>query len=225
MTDRILKALGAMDELEGLRLVAEASEFMNAVHAVTGVATYAGSLEVLKANAGLCREVLVATERPAAESLGTVLAWKADAARVPELTARVSTLEEEGRTRDVDSLIKMGLETGAPTDLNPHAGKLTPALAKHFRDELKLNAQQLESCLKAKGREIPMPMKQGKSDVTNVTNTAGRVVDEQGRTYEQIPTTERAAKKKSDPDLFNALREDWIAAGKPQQADAAPAAN
>jgi hypothetical protein len=223
MTDRVIKALGANDEFEALRLVTEASEFMQAVHAVTGVTTYAESLSALKLNADLTKQVLATTEKPAAEALGVILAWKSDAAKVPELNARVSTLEEEGRTRDVDALIKMGLETGAPSDLNPHAGKLTKPQAEYLRDTLKLNAQQLESYLKTKGREIPVPAKQGKAELTAPTNTAGRVVDEQGRTYEQMPSTDRVAKKKADPDLFNMLRDDWIAAGKPAQQESAPA--
>jgi hypothetical protein len=223
MTDRVIKALGASDEFEALRLVTEASEFMQAVHAVTGVTTYAESLSALKLNADLTKQVLATTEKPAAEALGVILAWKSDASKVPDLNARVSTLEEEGRTRDVDALIKMGLETGAPSDLNPHAGKLTKPQAEYLRDTLKLNAQQLESYLKTKGREIPVPAKQGKTELSNATNVSGRVCDQQGRTYEQIPTPERAGLKKTDADLFNALREDWIAAGKPEQAAAAPA--
>jgi hypothetical protein len=223
MTDRILKALGATDELEALRLVAEASDFMQSVHAITGVSTYAASLEALKAHAALCREVVAATEKPSAEALGVVLAWKSDAAKVPDLNARVATLEEEGRTRDVDALIAKALDTGAPSDLNPHAGKLTKPQADYLRDELKLNAAQLESYLKTKSRELPVPAKQGKTDLSKATNGAGRVVDTQGRTYEQIPSPERVTMKKSDPDLFNAIREDWIAAGKPAQAEAAPA--
>jgi hypothetical protein len=225
MSDRVIKALGATDEFEALRLVTEASEFMQAVHAVTGVTTYADSLSVLKTNADLTKQILATTEKPAAEALGVILAWKTDAAKVPDLNARVSTLEEEGRTRDVDALIKMGLETGAPSELNPHAGKLTKPQAEYLRDTLKLNADQLTAYLKTKGREIPMPAKPGNADVTATGVRVGdRVCDSQNRTYEQIPTPERAALKKSDPDLFNVLRSDWEAAGKPS-AQAASAAN
>jgi hypothetical protein len=38
-----------------------------------------------------------------------------------------------------------------------------------------------------------------------------------------MPSTDRVAKKKADPDLFNMLRDDWIAAGKPAQQESAPA--
>jgi hypothetical protein len=223
MTNRILAALGATDELEALRLVAEAGEFMQSVHKVTGFTTYTESLEVLKTNAGLSREVLAATEKPAAEALGTVLAWKADAAKVPEMSTRIATLEEEGRTRDVDALINQALATDAPSDLNPHAGKLTKPQAAYLRDVLKLDATQMASYLGTKNRELPMPTKQGKAEIAAATNGAGRICDTQNRTYEQIPTPERVALKKSDPDLFNAIRSDWEAAGKPMQVAAASA--
>jgi hypothetical protein len=117
----------------------------------------------------------------------------------------------------------MALATEAPSDLNPHAGKLTKPQAEYLRDTLKLDATQMAAYLATKNRELPMPAKQGKAEVGNATNVAGRVCDGQGRTYEQIPTPERAALKKSDPDLFNALRSNWEEAGKPQAAAAAPA--
>ena len=48
-------------------MVAEASEFMQNVSTLTGCPTYAASLEVLRANNSLAREILAATEKPAAE--------------------------------------------------------------------------------------------------------------------------------------------------------------
>lgn len=219
MSDRIIKALGATDEHDALRMVAEASEFMQAVHAVTGRETYTASLETIRANSQLAREILTATDKKeGAEALGSVLAWKASHETLPGVQTRCGELEEEGRKRDVDALIKMGLSPDAPSALNPYAGKLVPATAKLWESE---PAAKLKAFLDVAPRVLPSAASPGASNSSSAAASAtvvnGRACDAKGRKYEDIPTPERASMKKSDPDLFNALREDWIAAGRPAQ--------
>lgn len=221
MTDRLLKALGAIDEHDALRAISQANEFMANVKIATGRETFAESLDVISNSVALSREIGTITAKPDAESIGVVLAWKMASEQNPGLQARVTELEEEGRSRDVDALIKMALSTEAPSEENPYAGKLTKPLAAKMRDEFKFTAPQMKSFLDAKSRELPMPAKPGAQSPSAVKNAAGRVADSQGRTYENIPPSERVALKKADPDLFNALREDWQTAGSP--ADLTPA--
>ena len=221
MTDRILKALGATDEHEALRMVAEASEFMQNINQLTGRETYAGSLEVIRNDNTLSHEILATTEKKnSAEALGTVLAWKSASVELPKAQERVNELEEAGRARDVAALIKSALSTAAPSSENPHAGKLVPATAKFWETRA---ASELEAFLAVAPRVIPTAATPGAgattSNATQVVN--GRAADAQGRKYEEISASERASLKRSDSVLFNALREDWIAAGRP--ADAIPA--
>ncbi len=214
MSDRILKALGATDEHEALRIVAEANQFLADVKGATGRDTFVAALEVINGAVALSREIGVVTEKPiAAEQLGTVLAWKSAHILVPELTTKVAELEEAGRKRDVNDLIAKGKLDG----------KLTPATAAFWETR---NASELEAFLAVAPRVIPGEAKPGTTQVTPTAiakNANGRVADAKNRVYEQIPTPERASLKKSDPELFNALREDWLAAGSP--VDAAPPAN
>ncbi len=217
MSDTLISALGAKNEHEAVRAIAQANEFMASVKAATGVETFTENLAIIVASISLSREIVGITGKPDAESIGTVLAWKMANEQNPGLQARVTELEEEGRSRDVDALIKMALSTEAPSEENPYAGKLTKPLAAKMRDEFKFTAAQMKSFLDAKSRELPMPAKPGASSsaVSTVKNAAGRAADGQGRTYELIPPTERVSLKKADPDLFNALRDDWLAAGSP----------
>src|SRR5687767_5445924 len=101
MTDRILEALGAQDEHEGLRLIEETSKFLASVKELTGREQYAQSLPVIKSAISLSREVETITEKPSVEALGVILAWKSANEQNPQLQARVDELEEEVRKNTV----------------------------------------------------------------------------------------------------------------------------
>lgn len=215
MSDKILKALGATDEHDALRIIAEGNQFMADVKAATGEETFVSALSVIKAGVGLSRDLVAVTGKNSApEQFGVLLAFKASAEELPKVNDRVKALEEEGRKRDVSALIKMALDTGAPTELNPHAGKLVPATAKFWETR---DAKELEAFLAVAPRVLPTQAKQAVSnDGTPATrNAAGRVTDTKNRTYEQMPSQDRLDLKKSDPDLFNAIRDSWVEAGKP----------
>lgn len=206
MSDRIFTALGAKDEHDALRIVAESNQFLADIKAATGRDTFVGALEIIRGSVALSREVGVLTEKTVeAEQLGTVLAWKSAHVLVPELTEKVAGLEEAGRKRDVKDLIAKGKSDG----------KLTPATATFWETR---NASELEAFLAVAPRVIPGEAKPGavsSSPSASTKNANGRVADAKNRVYEEVSPTERAQLKKSDPELFNALREDWVAAGKP----------
>ena len=203
MSDRILKALGATDELEALRIVADANAFMGDVKSATGAETFAAALETIKSSVGLSREISKITEKSvSAESLGTVLAWKSSHEQVPGLNEKVANLEEEGRKRDVADLIAQG----------QREGKLTPATAKHFEAR---SAEELRTFLAVAPRVIPSEHKQPKTEIAVGTNANGAAAAADGRAYEDMKPAERSSLKKSDPDLFNAIRSDWERRGKP----------
>lgn len=217
MSDRIIKLLGAQDEHEGLRIVEETNQFMRDMKAVTGLDSYAGILTLVESSVALNREIKTITEKDSSpEQLGTILAYKASHLELPKVQEQIGELAEAGRRRDVASLVKMALSTEKPSDLNPHAGKLVPATAKFWEAE---SAEKLEAFLKVAPRVIPSEAKQGLANTSSAaattTTPAGRMADANGRTYEMIPPAEQTALKRTDSDLFNALRNDWVTAGKP----------
>lgn len=218
MTDRIIKLLGAQDEHEGLRIVEETNQFMRDMKAVTGLDSYASIVALAESSVGLNREIKTITEKDSsAEQLGTILAYKASHLELPKAQAQLVELAEAGRRRDVANLVKMALSTEKPSEQNPHAGKLVPATAKFWEAE---SAEKLEAFLKVAPRVIPSEAKQAAANTSGspaatTTTPAGRMADSSGRTYEMIPPAEQTELKRTDRELFNALREDWVASGKP----------
>ncbi len=220
MTDKIFKALGATDEHDALRIIAEGNQFMADVKAATGEETFVSAVSVIKAGVSLSRDLVAVTgKNSAAEQLGVVLAFKSSHEELPKANDKIKALEEDGRKRDVNALIKMALATEAPSELNPHAGKLTTATAKFWETR---DAKELEAFLAVAPRVLPTQAKQatGNDGTPSTRNAAGRVVDSQGRTYEQIPSQQRVEQKKLDPEMFNAIRDSWIEAGRPASATA-----
>ena len=217
MTDRIIKLLGAQDEHEGLRIVEETNQFMRDMKAVTGLDSYASIVAHAETSVALSREVKTITEKDSsAEQLGTILAYKASHLELPKVQSQITELAEAGRRRDVANLVKMALSTEKPSEQNPHAGKLVPATAKFWEAE---SAEKLEAFLKVAPRVIPSEAKQGNANTSSAaattTTPAGRMADSSGRTYEMIPPAEQTELKRTDRELFNALREDWLTSGKP----------
>lgn len=218
MTDRILKALGAVDEHEALRFVAEANEFMGKVKAVTGGTTYEETLAVMEPAVKMSREMAAITEQTeSASQLGTVLAWKSSHAELPKQQARVTELEEAGRQRDVQTLIKEGLAPNSPE--NKHGGKLTPATAKFWESR---PAAELAAFLEIAPRVIPGEVKQAATETK--PNASGAAADADGNAYEDIKPAKRAAMQKEDPELYQALRADWVRRGQPAAGAKKPSA-
>lgn len=209
MTDRILKALGAKDEHEALRAIAEANEFMASVKTATGRDTYAGALEVISNGVSLHREMaLITEENESAKMLGTVLAYKSSHGALPPALAKVLELEEAGRARDVATLVKEGLAPNSPE--NKHGGKLTPATAKFWETR---PAAELAAFLEIAPRVIPGEVRQERTDAK--TNEVGAAADAEGKAWEDIKPAKRAAMQKEDPDLYRVLRDDWVKRGQP----------
>jgi hypothetical protein len=205
MTDRILKALGATDELEALRIVAEANQFLADVKAATGDETFAGALTVIAGSIRASRELAKVTEKAAeGEQVGTVLAWKSSHDQLPAARAEIETLKEAGRKRDVADLITRGRAEG----------KLTPATAAFWETR---NSSELEAFLACAPRVIPGDAKapvEAKGGETKIA-VNGALTDADGNAYEDIKPMKRAAMKSEDSELYNALRKDWETRGKP----------
>lgn len=203
MSDRILEALGAKDEHEGLRLVEETSKFLTAVHEATGREQFSACLAVIKSAVSLVREVETITGSESASALGTILAWKSASEQNPQLQAKLDELQEEVRKNTVSALIKRGKEEG----------KLTPATASYFESR---PAGELEAFLAVAPRVIPGDVKQPKTESVSASPGADGIMrTADGKAYEDLKPAARVALKKSDLELYNAIRSDWEKRGKP----------
>ncbi len=213
MSDRILQALGVKDEHEALRVIAQANEFMAKVKDTCGGReTYEETLAVMTPAIQLTREIGVLTGKAeTAEQLGVVLAWQSSHTELPKAQERLTELEETGRKRDISNLIAEGLKPNAPE--NKHGGKLTPASAKFWENE---PAAKLEAFLAVAPRVIPGEVKQASTEAK--TNDNGAAADADGNAYEDIKPAKRAAMQKEDPELYQALRADWVRRGQPAAA-------
>lgn len=222
MTDRILEALGAKDELNALQLVSDANTFLTNVNEVTGRTTYDASLSVIKANTSLAREIESITGKTGGECLGLVLAWKVAHEKAPELSAEIADLKEKARAATVSSLIKQALSTEPPSEQNPHAGKLVPATAKFWETR---DVETLEAFLAASPRVIPSAAKQPTVNLgaTPLSNANGALVTPEGKTYEALQPAERAKLKRNDREYFNALHANWKERGEPALTSASAA--
>jgi hypothetical protein len=213
MTDRILKLLGATDELDALRVIEEANKFLSDVKETTGRESFAGSLEVMRGAISLSREIATITEKPAEETLGVVMAWKSSHERLPAVETDKLALEEKVRVQDVAALIKAGLETPR-AGANEHAGKLTPATAKFWETK---SASELQAFLAIAPRVMPGEVKQAPPAGPTVfsQNPQGRVSTADGKVFEELLPMALQTLKKSDRPLYDAMRSDWERVGKP----------
>lgn len=207
MSDRILEALGAKDELEALRIIAEANQFLTDIKEATGRETFAASLSVIRNSVSFSREIQATTEKGEQESLGVVLAWKASHEQLPRVQEEVVKLSTAAKERDVENLCREGL---APAGSGEHGGKLTPAMADYWRE--RKDPEALAAFLKIAPRVIPAAAKQA-APVSPAADFVPALAD--GRKYEDIAPAERAKLKRNDAALYEAMHNDWLARGKP----------
>lgn len=195
----ILEALGADDESDALRIVAEANQFIGAMQTIAGTEALATVTEKVRQAHALARDVQAATDKPANEAIGVVLAWKAASEQLPQLAADLETAKESVRKQEVDQLLAEG----------KRAGKLTPATADFWATR---SADELRAFLAVAPRVIPAVAKVA-ADAQPKSAPPTATAD--GQKYEALKPAEKARLKKSDPELFEALRNDWEERGKP----------
>lgn len=207
MSAALFEALGAENETQALRIVAEANQFLADIKAITKFERFDASTAAMRGAFALAREIEKVTEKPTSEAIGVVMAWKASADQLGPMAARSAELEETLRSRDVDALIEKGLQTPGP-GCSEFAGKLTPATAGFWKSK---TAEEVKAYLAIAPRVIPMMLK----PVEQPTASAGAAADANGQRWEDMKPTVLAALKKTDPTLHGALRSDWVARGKP----------
>lgn len=198
MTIEILQALGAEDESAALRLVAQTNEFVEDLRKLTGKESFGTIAARIREIVSLARDVEDESGKPAAEAIGVILAWKASHEALPAVQQELEAQRESLRAQEVAGLIEQGKKDG----------KLTQATAEFWKTR---GAAELKAFLDVAPRVIPAEIKQPVP--LNAERGAAATAD--GQKYEDMKPMQRASLKKSDPELYNALRSDWEQRGKP----------
>jgi ATP-dependent protease ClpP protease subunit len=147
------------------------------------------------------------------ESLSVVKSWKTTAERVPALDAEVATLKAEGAKRDLDALIKANDSTGSC--------KLTPALEAKIREQIAAGDMTLKGA-QAFVETLPViaALANAKKDIQappapGTASTGTEPQQHNGKTFGAMSPAERESLKKADKATYDAMRAEWIKAGRP----------
>lgn len=177
----LLEALGVEDEVSALRAIAEATGFINEARATVGKQTFGETLNAIRQNASLSKQVCEATERPAAEAVGVMLAWKAShvalvvgdpESETPPIQEQLAQATAEVEKRDRGALIEKGKADR----------KLTPASAAFWEDK---PVEQLKAFLETAPTIIPALATQPKDGGGNGAGS--------GKPFDEMTAMERHA--------------------------------
>ena len=143
-----------------------------------------------------------------AEALGALRAMKADADRCKTAEAELAKIKAERDAQNFEVLLAQGR-----TDR-----KLSPAEEAYQRELFardvkdgrgEARVEELRGFLKVKAPTIP-----GR-DIKQPEARSGAALTADGKSYKDMSFTQRAALKKSDPELFRAMKNDYEASGQP----------
>jgi ATP-dependent Clp protease protease subunit len=144
------------------------------------------------------------------EALSVTKSWKATVARVPELETENAQLKADGKQRDLDKLISDGTA----------AFKLTPALEAKIREQVAAGDMTLKGA-QAFVETLPVitALANAKKDIqpppARGSNPESSATTHNGKRFGVMTPAEREALKKSDRATYDAMRSEWIDAGRP----------
>jgi ATP-dependent protease ClpP protease subunit len=145
-------------------------------------------------------------------AIGAVRALKEATNQNADLAIEVGKVKAMLSRRDFESARDTGLKDR----------KLTPATAKMYSDRFEAAlvsgadgasvVADLQGFLAVAPRVVPAPSvgRQGGGE-----SSGEKPAQHNGKTFAQMAPVERARLSKSDPELYDLMRQDWVAAGKP----------
>lgn len=130
-----------------------------------------------------------------ASLLGKLHGLKAKATETDAIKAQLAELMAEKKARELDQLIAQGRASG----------QITPANEAKLREK---GPEFIRAYLETAPRVVPGTVRQPAVQAS----ASGIPVD---KPYEELTTAQRAALAKTNPELFNSLRADWIQRDRP----------
>lgn len=190
---------------------------LNLTEETTDEAGVLSAINRLKSSAHVGSEIEKLLGSVGAEAIGAVKALKEAQAQGDQLAVDLEKVKVSMARRDFETLRDQGLKDR----------KLTVAEAKHYTDRfeaaVKVEAEtgkarsdgsdvanELRGWLKVAARR---PVAAVNSPRIDENDGGGAAVQHNGKTYEQLKPAERASLKKSNPELFETMREDAVARG------------
>lgn len=207
-------------------------EQLNQLYALLGVATFAAaSAAITNFNAFLtdaktltdesntdkalasCKDacsfrgrIEKATAKAGDEAHGLVLAALESHKELPGLRAQVAELQAKTTQQELDTMLAKAIDEK----------KLTPAQEQNYRDQVASGDLSLKGCKSVLDSLHPIPALQNvqppaASPDTGAVQSSNEPLKHNGKTFNDMTGTERAALKKSDPDTYNAMRTQALA--------------
>lgn len=159
-----------------------------------------------KAHGAQLSALLALTGKDAEESVGVVLAWKSDSAKLPakdtelaDANAKILKLEQKAELDTAITLAKA-------------ANKLTPAEEKSLRDMFEagdITLKGIKSNLEAKAAHPALENAREQKTAPEAkegTTTTTAALTHDGKTWAQLTGPQKVALKKSDIEHYNAMR-------------------
>jgi ATP-dependent Clp protease, protease subunit len=195
-------------------------------------------VEAFKGRDKIAMDLEDITGKSAEEALGTVRAWKESAAKLPELEKQMGEVKAAAERSELDTLLQKGREekklTKAEADklrarvegyMQAKAEKREPsgdewsiAQARAYVDALPVQPH-----LAGTGASAPLgSASTGPQQPAPQPNSGALVWN--GKAYEDLTYSQRAALAEEDPQLHRAMKRDWEKRGEPEATKPAPVA-
>lgn len=217
--DRLKDATGAKTSDELLTAVQSlAAQRTGIKNAIGGDKDYLVVLSELKSenqsHTSFLAKLNSLTGKSGEETYGTIVAWKADAERVPGLQKQISDDSSKKETDDLNAAF-----TAAHT-----ANKITPAMETEFRKQLnhedpkqRMSPQAMIATLstlqpiKALANQPQQAAGGAIAGAAVSTNVGAKLtLTHNGKTYDQLEPMERHALWEEDRATHDAMRNEWV---------------
>lgn len=154
------------------------------------------AIEEIKKEVGIEQSNDAPTSRASVTALlGKLAGLKARARETDAIKARLADLEAKELAREIDALIAQGRASG----------QITPANEAKLREK---GPEFIRAYLETAPRVVPGTVRQPAVQAS----ASGIPVD---KPYEELTIAQRTALAKTNPELFNSLRADWIQRNRP----------
>lgn len=197
---QLLAILGVANAADGIAAINRFTGFLNSAKTASGKSDVSETLNAALASLSFAKAVETATGKMGDEAVGLIRAAMASHAALPQAQARVAELEARNEANELETLITKAKNEKRCT---PHieasvrtaftAKEITLAGAKAWLENSPvipaLEQRDPAPPTQAGGKEVPPPH-----------------LEWNGKTYSQLKGAEKAALKRENPELFEAMR-------------------
>ncbi len=171
-------------------------------------------LHKVKACADVLAKVEAQTGVKGEELLGIMAAWKTSHEALPEAQAKLEEIGKASEAIELKAFIE-GARSGA--DFEDKKPRLTKASADKLQAQIGSGEMSLKAAKAFVGALQPVAHLSANPQAPGKASGGTGALAYEGKSYGAMRGGERAALKKSEPELFADMREDWEAKGSPSE--------